>query len=237
MVLFCWPEKKAFLCGQKVGTKQCYGAVNHNYAGPFGCYGCLRIFCDSLADLEKEKTDDDCRNFWHFILWLGVAFPVTTALILVYVVLHPTEGILVAPFQIAYYIVLWAIIKPCGHCLRKSRARAEDRRRKSRVHAEEAAKASKTRPPRYWTAAALALHLRANKVDDRTVARFSRTTGAALVAACDGDGVEADAVGALMIRGVPPGFRERQAVRAALDQVPRSTAPTAKRWPTARACR
>ena len=51
-------------------------------------------------------------------------------------------------------------------------------------------------------------------------ARFSRTTGAALVAACDGDGAEADAVGALMdARGVPPGFRERRAVRAALDQV------------------
>ena len=207
MVLFCWPEKKAFLCGQKVGTKDRWG--NDNYAGPCGFYGCLRIFVGSLEDFEKSKTDDDCHNFWHFILWLGVAFPVTTALILVYVVLHPTEGILVAPFQIAYYIVVWAIIAPCGHCLRKSRARAED-----------AARASKARPPRYWTAAALALHLRANGVDDRTVARFSRTTGAAFLAACDGDDAEADAVGAFMdARGVPPGFRERQAVRAALDQV------------------
>ena len=135
-------------------------------------------------------------------------------------VLEAVVGILVGAFFIAYYIVVWGCIKPCGNCLRKSRVHAEDRHRKSRVHAEEAAKASKTQPPRHWTAAALALHLRANKVDDRTVARFSRTTGAALVAACDGDGAEADAVGALMdARGVPPGFRERRAVRAAFDQV------------------
>ena len=108
------------------------------------------------------------------------------------------------------------MIKACRACAKA----CGDRHRQRRVHAEDAARASKTRPPRYWTAAALALHLRANKVDDRTVARFSRTTGAALVAACDGDGAEADAVGALMdARGVPPGFRERRAVRAALDQV------------------
>ena len=108
------------------------------------------------------------------------------------------------------------MIKACRACVKA----CGDRHQQRRVHAEDAARASKTRPPRYWTAAALALHLRANKVDDRTVARFSRTTGAALVAACDGDGAEADAVGALMdARGVPPGFRERRAVRVALDQV------------------
>jgi hypothetical protein len=119
-------------------------------------------------------------------------------------VFHPTEGILVAPFYIACLAY-----KACV-----------DRRRRSRVHAEEAAKASKTQPPRHWTAAALALHLRSHQVDDRIVARFSKTTGADLVAVWDGDDVEADAVGAFMdARGVPPGFKERRAVRAALDQV------------------
>ena len=69
------------------------------------------------------------------------------------------------------------MIKACRACVKA----CGDRHRQRRVHAEDAARASKTRPPRYWTAAALALHLRANKVDDRTVARFSRTTGAALL--------------------------------------------------------
>ena len=217
MVLWCWPERKAF-CGQKVGSKDCCGNVDHEYAGPCYCDYWARMD-PAWKALEKNKNEDDCNNFWVLIFQIVFLY-VLLAVWIAIVVLHPTEGILVAPFQIAYYIVLWAIIKPCGHCLRKSRVDAEDRRRKSRVHAEEAAKASKTRPPLYWTAAALALHLRSNRVDDRIVARFSKTTGAAFLAACDGDEVEADAVGAFMdARGVPPGFRERRSVRAALDQV------------------
>ena len=61
---------------------------------------------------------------------------------------------------------------------------------------------------------------------------------APLVAACDGDDVEADAVGAFMdARGVPPGFRERRSGAPRSTRSWRSIAPTAKRCPTAKACR